>query len=347
MRWIKALFMGIGLAALVWLLGVASPASGQGGFMLYVDPLVSDVPVGTDMILDLIVEEGVDLNAFDVTMTYDPSILTLVNWDYGDYFSNLASMSVVNQPGTLRVAATQVATSPVSGDGALLNLNFTAKADGFSSIDITQAEFADSTGNKVEPGVINGQVYVNLGPTYTPSVTMTPTGTIVPTATQMPTGVLIPTATVTQTPPIILTPTRTQRVVMPTQVVQTATARVTYSGLGTAYPGGGANYPQDPESEAALLTETALGLAMPSLEPGSLEEVVPSAQAESVDETRDRWDGEPLVEEELKATPTAGRGSRALDTALWVVLIASGAALVAMLILLIVRRKRRDKDLLL
>jgi hypothetical protein len=319
------------VAALVWL----SPAHAQTGFQLAVSPLLTEVPIGTDFTLELNVEEGLDLNAFDVTLVYDPEVLRLVDWAYGDYFANLASMSVINQPGELRVAATQVASAPVSGDGLLLSLSFDAKAEGFSPVDITRAEFADSDGNKLEPDVVHGQVLVTLAPTYTPTGTSTPTATATPTRTLTPTRTSTLAQTVTATGTKTGTPTST--------LAQTETAEVFTTQTPTSA------FTETPSGQTGTATGTALaGTADSRLTPTItrspwpvLEASVTNIPQTSVIPMNDN-------EEPIPTPDQQDHDSRnLLNGLLWGVLLAGLITFMVLVVLILRRRKQKEEDLLL
>ncbi len=310
------------VAALVWL----SPAHAQTGFQLAVSPLLTEVPIGTDFTLELNVEEGLDLNAFDVTLVYDPEVLRLVDWAYGDYFTNLASMSVINQPGELRVAATQVASAPVSGDGLLLTLNFNAKTDGFSPVDITRAEFADSDGNKLEPEVVHGQVLVTLAPTYTPTATLTPTrtSTLTPTVTATGTRTGTPTSTLAQTETAeVFTQTPTSAFTE-TPSGQTGTA-LTRTATGTALAG----------TADSRLTPTITRSPWPVLEASVTNIPQTSVTPMSVND-------EPLPTQDLDQS-----SRNLLNGLLWGMLIAAVIILIVLIVLIIRRVTEEEEDLLL
>jgi len=176
--------------------------------------------------VSLLVDEGQDVNSFDITIEYDDTILELSSWSYGDYLSNLSVSTLVNTLGSFRLAASQLNTQAVSGDGTLLNLTFKSLAPGTSALVLDEAEFRDLQGNVSTPNRASGSINVILAATYTltPTITLTPTRTNTPfyTATsrfEMPTetevpGVPEPTATEiggvipqqSQTPEVTLTP---------------------------------------------------------------------------------------------------------------------------------------------
>lgn len=201
-------------------------AAAQTDTTLFFNPQSSTVPLGSVRMVSLLVDEGQDVNSFDITIEYDDIILELSSWSYGDYLSNLSVSALVNTLGSFRLAATQLNTAAVSGDGTLLNLTFKSLAPGTSALVLAEAEFRDLQGNVSTPNRASGSINVILAATYTltPTITLTPTRTNTPfyTATsrfEMPTetevpGVPEPTATEiggvipqqSQTPEVTVTP---------------------------------------------------------------------------------------------------------------------------------------------
>ncbi len=163
-KFIKCSWVGLLLVgAVVALLFSFSVAQAQSETVLSVLPDSASVGLGNEVQLSLWVSGGVNVNAFDVTVTYDPAILSLSKWEKGSYLTSLAVVYQSNQPGTLRVAAAQIAQPEVSGDGVLLKLTFLGVGEGSSNINITDAIFADSMGQKSYPATENGSLTVVLG----------------------------------------------------------------------------------------------------------------------------------------------------------------------------------------
>ena len=316
--WKLVFSITIVLVLLAWPRALAGRA--QSVTQLSVQPPDSMLPVGNTVRVELLVTNGVNVNAFDVTVVYDPDVLGLTGWSFGDYLSNLAVVSQVNQPGTLRVAATQLARPPVSGDGVLLRLDFLAEAPGASPVEITEAEFASGTGTKTEPERLDGTVTVVTAATFTPTVTVTATPTR--TSTPLPTATLIPTATAT--PRLGAT--------------ATGSAPPTRPGLGDTpdLPG---------ETDLVPGPETAYpGEVLPELEtpaatqPAEAPTAVPPGEAEPAPES--------VGEDEPAAPPEAEQtveGASWLEKLLWGALIGAGLAIGSMLLIIIRRNKRREQ----
>jgi len=333
-RWRKFLQkIWILLTALFCLFGVTATTYAQNGFTLSVTPNYTEVPLGTNFVLEMIIEDGADLNAFDLIVVYDQDVLTLTDWDYGDYFTNLASMTVSNQPGSLRVAATQVASSPVSGDGTVLTMTFNAKGQGYSFIDITQAEFADSAGNKLEPEVVNGQVAVTLEPTYTPTVTSTSTRTSTPTRT----STLAPTVTATGTKTGTSTST----------LIQTETAEVVYTQTPISA------FTETPSGQTGTaVTRTATGTALAGTVDSRLTPTItrspwPVLEASVTDLPQTSVTPMSVMDEPLPAQDQDQSSRNLLNGLLWGMLIVGVIILIVLTVLIIRRVTQEEEDLLL
>jgi hypothetical protein len=322
-RWQKSLWAWGLLLALA---ALALPVGAQAPTRLAVLPASVQVPQGNDLALELYVTNGVDVNAFDVTVTYDPGVLALNSWAHGGYLSNLAVVSQSNQPGSLRLAATQLSRPPVSGDGVLLVLNFKATGAGTTPVTISRAEFAGPTGAKTDPERVHGSVTALSAPTFTPTATLTRTPTTPPTATALP-----PSAT----PP----PTSTAPVVPTTPPGRTATQPAqppTRPGVDAPQPGETlpavptlGSDPAYPGDAGPTLTAPAAATAGPGL----LE--TPSATAPPPAE-EDAADGEPNA-------AAAQEPASWQERALWGLLIAAGAAILGMFLIIIRRKTRRQK----
>src|SRR5574340_413568 len=201
---VKRLFLTLILAAGLLAFGTPAGVRAQTGATLLVLPAESSVYLNTTKSLNLVVLGGVEVNAFDVTVRYDPQLLTLESWAYGDYLTSLARVYLKNEPGTFRLAATQLAKPGVNGDGILLSLVFKGVSEGTSVIDLSAAEFSSPSGVSTHPLLEDGQLTVT-GPTKTPTETATATVTATATATASRT----PTATHTLTPSVTGTATET------------------------------------------------------------------------------------------------------------------------------------------
>lgn len=154
-------FVVLSLAGLVFIGG--SPAIAQTTMTLAVLPDTAELELdsGDTVTVDLYMTDAVEANGFDITLTYDPAVVQLDSWAHGGVFTNPYTFTQVNEPGTFRLAAAQLAQPPVSGDGSVLKLTFSSVAVGTSDLTITAAEFADQTGVKTYPDRLPGSLVVH------------------------------------------------------------------------------------------------------------------------------------------------------------------------------------------
>ncbi len=342
---------------------LAAPVRGQSPTRLAVQPDQLSVPVGSDLALELFLTDGVNVNAFDVTVTYDPAVLTLKSWAHGGYLSNLAVVSEVKQPGSLRLAATQLATPAVSGDDVLLVLNFNAAAAGSTPITITRAELAGPDGERTLPERSHGAVTALIAPTFTPTPTITRTPTRTPTPTWTPTR----TATATWTTTATWTATATWTLTpLPATVTPTSTATAVPSPSVTntaALPPTGTEPAVPPPTAAPQATDTLAAPVLPAQTDTPGEEsdrpTPDEAQAEGLlaeDQLMATAAAEVLGELAETPAPTPAHGEALadspgwLETALWAALVIGTAAIGIMFAVIIrrkTRREQKEKDLLL
>ncbi len=140
---------------------------------LAVSPFASEIILNNNSPISLVITDGVNVNAFDVEVTYDPSVVTVLSFSPGPYLSNLLKYYESNQPGRLRVGYTQAARPGVSGSGVLLIINFKGTGNGLSPISITFAGLYSPTGYETLPTLQHGTLLVHADPTTTPSHTVT------------------------------------------------------------------------------------------------------------------------------------------------------------------------------
>lgn len=170
----------------------------QENFELYFEPDEITLNLGETEIIGITVSNGNDVNAYDLTVTYDDEIATLISWSHGNYLSNLAVMFYENEPGRFHIAATQLATPAVSGDGILLNLVFKGEVPGMTTLSLMEVEFYTPQGTGMTPELSDGVVTVTVAP-Y-PTDTPVPTKSVTPGVSLTPTRTLTPTHTITRTP---------------------------------------------------------------------------------------------------------------------------------------------------
>jgi hypothetical protein len=306
----------------------SAPARAQSTPILSVEPAFTSVLVGSPVVLELLVTDGTGVNAFDITLTYNPAVLLLDKWAHGDYLRNLSCLHQVNQPGLLELACTQIARPPVSGDGVLLELTFDSLAAGASPITLVEAVFAAGTGAKTYPERQDGTVEVRALPTLTYTPTRTPTKTLTPTPTLTFTPTLTPTltktssatpvASATQTPIGYIQPTPFPSYIAPTQDIPPTETPIISSPIMTEVPPTADGFDQG-------ITAT------PTQVPDGAEQLTNTPTTSAV----------------LPGTPEASEEGQAdgwLEGLLWVLLIAGLLTLGTMWFIIIRGRIHRNKE---
>ena len=144
------------------------PAAAQTGTTVFFSPDPATVYLnGTNsQVVDLIIADAVDLNAFDIILDYDASVANIQSWAHGGFFENLMCIKQENTPGHLWIVCTQTASTPKSGPGSVLKLTFCGTGSGTTPITFTQARFSNKDSQPVWPAYTNG----TLNTVYDPAI---------------------------------------------------------------------------------------------------------------------------------------------------------------------------------
>jgi general secretion pathway protein D len=101
------------------------------------------VAIGATFQVPVTLTGGADIASVPLQMSYDPSKLTLVNVDSGDFLSRDGQAAVLTHrddgPGSININASRPpGAAGVSGNGVVCVLTFQAKASGASVLAITR-----------------------------------------------------------------------------------------------------------------------------------------------------------------------------------------------------------------
>jgi len=319
MKGIKDLLKASLILSLLFIIlaGQFTHGDAQSSAVLSIEPSTIEVPLGNRVQLELEVDNGINVHAFDLMINYDMDRLLLVDWEHGDYLSDLTCTHLIRQPGVFELACNQLSQLEVDGDGVLLILIFDSLGIGFPDVTITEATLFNVEGSMSFPQRQHGVVEVTNTATYTstPTITRTPTQTLTPTPSPSFTPSPLPTATATFTP--FLSPTENLTATDPTQAEE----------LETPYPG--------QTSTAALqtafaLTETAAGALIPpeTTQPG------------------ETGTPQPLTTEEgdTEASQSQNLIKNLWRVTLWGVLIFAGLVVIVLTIIFVRQRTQKDDD---
>ncbi len=295
----------------------------QNEMLLTFEPANSDLVVGDSSTVTVEVNSGSNLNAYDITISYDANIINLESWSHGSYLSNLAVLINENQPGLLHLVVIQLARPGVSGEGTLLNLSFKGVAPGTSEIIIEDAQFATSSSELVIPQVSAGMinVYNYLSPTVTVEATATLTPSLTLTLTRTPTRT--PTRTLTRTPTVAGNlPATVSPIPSSASATPDAGTRIPLSP-STTTPQSTINL--DPQNEETLSPTNSTGqLIVPRLSS------TPKT-ATSLDENQESGMG-------------ITSGKKTANTVLWIIAILLILVLIGLITLSLFRKKRNNKQ---
>jgi len=258
----KAVFIGLVLCLVLTAILVPNQMTGaQSGSQISVSPSSTTIEIGDSKSVAINVQNGNGMSGFDITITYDPSVVSLDTWSHGGLLSNLLMVKEESSPGSLWLVFVQNNTPGATGSGTLLNLNFRGLTSGSSPVTISSVIFADVNGTEWHPAISNGDIIVSAPPTNTPSPTFTltstststSTGTVTPAPTNKPTFTRTPTKFSTLVPPT-RTPTRT-----PTKIVtKTSTSFVLPTLVKSQTPTSPINYFMTLTARATHVTVTPL-----------------------------------------------------------------------------------------
>lgn len=141
----------------------AAPAYGQTTASISIEPAQSDLYLnGTNLVtVEVWVRDVVNINTFDITFHYDPSIVQFDSWEHGGILTNLFQLRNVHDPiaGTLRLSFVQQGGAGYTGNGVLLRLTFNGLAVGESFLNMNPAGLW-SAGVEVLPLTINNGTIV-------------------------------------------------------------------------------------------------------------------------------------------------------------------------------------------
>lgn len=297
----------------------AAPARAASAATVIVEPVEVMTTVGAEIEIRILVIGGVDVNAYDLTLTYNPDILTLDSWEHGDYLSNHWVVQNIDDPGIFQLADAQLGLPPVSGDGTLLVLTFLTIGEGESDLTLEEVTFADAEGTKSYPVMEDGRVIASKSEGSPPTLTLTPT----PTRTPTPTKTL---SSVTQAPT--------------TTPLITATSTAEDLGGQLDAPRSG-NPPAETEAAGDPTDEGAYPSAAGEVESTQTAGAAMGGQ-DNAQDGPSAGDGE----QSGSTNQSISEPLQGLGVLLWVVLISAVLALVVMFIIVIRRQRNKPEDLL-
>jgi LysM repeat protein len=162
--------------ALVLVTGVIAAPAQQNGVNVKIQPDSQTIQVGDTTTVDVQVENVSNLFGVDLQLSFDPSIVQVVDsnplvpgvqiepgsfLDISGGNGFVVDNSVDNTAGTITYAATLLApAAPVSGSGPLVRITFEGVAEGESSVMLTSVLLSDDKAQPIEASTADGRIIV-------------------------------------------------------------------------------------------------------------------------------------------------------------------------------------------
>lgn len=122
--------------------------------------------------LEIMISDVVNLQGFDMVITYDPLVMQLEGWSYGDFLAPLMTLWNEETSGSIRLAAVQLGGSPASGEGILFRLTFSGLVPGESAISIVNSKLTTNAGILIEHNCQNGVILSAYDPLLLPQFSL-------------------------------------------------------------------------------------------------------------------------------------------------------------------------------
>jgi sulfatase modifying factor 1 len=203
----------VAVRASLYAAAVAPSSVALSGEVIRFNPASSTVNPGDIFVRGVVVDNVVDLGAFEFTVTFDPAIVHVQSATLGSFLGSTGRtvlagpLTIDNTAGSVAYGgATFGSAAGPNGTGTVAQLTLQAVATGSSSLSFAAAQLVDTQANVLGPLTKNsGSVTVSGG-----GATSTPTKTGTPTPTRTPTRTITATRTPSPSPTRTRTPTRTE-----------------------------------------------------------------------------------------------------------------------------------------
>lgn len=153
------------------------PAAAQTGTTVFFAPDPANIYLnGTNsQVVEVWVGDVVEMNAFDITVEYDPAVVSLSSWTTGTFLEVYPSQCFQNplhpnEPGYFQIICTQFAKPLKTGSGVLLKLTFGGLGFNNTALTLTNPEFSAGTPLvTIYPTPTNGTLNVTYNSTIKPT----------------------------------------------------------------------------------------------------------------------------------------------------------------------------------
>ena len=159
----KKLFLLLACLVLMFSFSPGREAQAQEtGTWLYFSPDPSYIYIdGTNQVtVDIMVRDAVNINAFDIKIEFDPSVVSYVGYEIGGFLKEVFCFPPYTGSDYIQLVCTQLAQPGKDGSGSLLRFTFNGIVEGSTFLDFGKAVLNHPNGDKVFPGTTDGTLYV-------------------------------------------------------------------------------------------------------------------------------------------------------------------------------------------
>lgn len=108
----------------------------------------------------VMIRDAVDINVFNVKVSFDNSKVTLVSYELGDFLKKMLCVIQQQEDNFLWLVCTQNAQPGQNGTGTLFSMNFQGVAEGTTPLEFTTARLGNKSDQYVYPGTTDGTLTV-------------------------------------------------------------------------------------------------------------------------------------------------------------------------------------------
>ena len=143
-------------------------AAAQTGTTVYLSPNPANIYLNESksQVVEVWVADAVNLNYFEVILTYDSTLVSLDSWEFGNFFEMeiAGCVTYTNTPGYFRLGCTQFAKPGKSGIGVMFTMNMSGKLAGTTPLTFEKVELVDKDDALITPPFTNGTLNVAYDP---------------------------------------------------------------------------------------------------------------------------------------------------------------------------------------
>lgn len=141
---------------------------------IYISPDPSYIYLdGTNQVtVDVMIRDAIDVSAFDVQINFDPTKVTRLSYEVGDFLKNTSCIDRFVGPNYFRLICGQLATDGQNGTGTLFRIVFQGVEEGVTPLEFTETHLSNRYGQALPVSSTNGTLnVVNTGNlTYLPLI---------------------------------------------------------------------------------------------------------------------------------------------------------------------------------